>query len=415
MLDIDSTSSRDCATQAVQPDYFLTQYYYPATPATERAVEALRLELGLQNRATSREAVSGFLVACKALVWRGGCFLGFAHDKNTYGRGHATYRRMREALVALGYITLVRKGYKDLQSGETFVSVYKILIFPHAALTALRFEHLPPPQLVTVREPKGTGTGKFLSPKQCESRFGADYDIAVFRMTQVTKYLAQHPLVILGNAYKGLSRRFNDGRLDRGGRMYAGYSNLPKAVTEPWTGEVFSTRATATIDGEGLAYIDISACFLCIVASMNGHTIDSELDAYGSISFVVDDDSRDFAKVLVSTLIGNGGRKSRYTKKMKEDFAGVIQDHKISYFTDAIYQAYPYLDAEIDALEVMFRESEVMVRTIERCCMVEGFPVFPLHDAIFVKLSDVDRAKAILSDEFSKSIGFPPRLSVEIL
>lgn len=415
MLDIDSTS--------VQPDYFLTQYYYPATPATERVVEALRLELGLQNRDTSREAVSGFLVACKALVWREGTYLGFAHDKNAYGRGHATYTRMREALVALGYITLVRKGYKDLQSGETFVSVYKVLIFPDAVMTApldattepLRFEHRPPPQLVTVREPKGTGTGKFLSPKQCESRFGADYDIAVFRMAQVTKFLAEHPLVILGNAYQGLSRRFNDGRLDRGGRIYAGYSNLPKAVTEPWTGEVFSTRATATIDGEGLAYIDISACFLCIVASMTGNTIDKEVDAYGSISFVVDDDSRKFCKVLVSTLIGNGGRKARYTKKMKEDFAGVIQDHKISYFTAAIYQAYPYLDADIDGLEVMFRESEIMLRTLERCSMVEGFPVFPLHDAIFVKLSDVDRAKAILSDEFKKAVGFSPRLSVEIL
>lgn len=169
----------------------------------------------------------------------GGCFLGFAHDKNVYGRGHATYKRMREALVALGYVTLVRKGYKDLQSGETFVSVYKVLIFPHAALTALRFEHSPPPQLVTVREPKGTGTGKFLSPKQCQSRFGADYDLEVFRMELLTKFLSEHPLVILGNAYKGLSRRFNDGRLDRGGRMYAGYSNLPKKMLEPWTGEEF--------------------------------------------------------------------------------------------------------------------------------------------------------------------------------
>lgn len=413
MLDIVPTSTQ--SSQAIEADYLLTQYYYPATPATERAVEALRLELGLQNRDTSREAVSGLLVACKALVWRGGCFLGFAHDKNTYGRGHATYTRMREALVALGYITLVRKGYKDLQSGETFVSVYKILIFPHAALTALRFEHRPPPQLVTVREPKGTGTGKFLSPKQCEARFGADYDIELLRMRVLTQFLEQHPLVILGNAYKGLSRRFNDGRLDRGGRIYAGYSNLPKKMLEPWTGEVFSTRATATIDGERLAYIDISACFLCIVASMNGQKIDKEVDAYGSISFVVDDDSRDFAKVLVSTLIGNGGKKSRFTKQMKEDFSEVIGTTKISYFTAAIYEAYPFLDAEIDGLDVMFRESEVMVRTLEKCCMVEGFPVWPLHDAIFVKLSDVDRAKTILSDAFSKQVGFPPRLSVEIL
>lgn len=54
-------------------------------------------------------------------------------------------------------------------------------------------------------------------------------------------------------------------------------------------------------------------------------------------------------------MIGNGGRKSRYTKEMKEDFSGVVGDHKISHFTSAIYQAYPYLQAEIDGLDVMWR------------------------------------------------------------
>jgi hypothetical protein len=255
-----------------------------------------------------------------------------------------------------------------------------------------------------------------LSPKQCQSRFGADYDIEVFRMRVLTTFLEQHPLIISGNAYKGLSRKFNNGRLDRGGRMYAGYSNLPKTeVPEPWTGDEFFPRSTATIDGEQLAYIDISSSFLCIVAGMNGETIDSEVDAYSRISFVQDPDSRKFSKVLVASMIGNGGRKEKYTKQMKEKFWRVVGDHKISYFTSAIYQAYPFLQADIDALEVMFQESEIVMRTLERCTMIHGIPVWPLHDAIFVKVSDVEQAKAILSDEFKKAVGFAPRLSVEIL
>jgi hypothetical protein len=155
MLDIDAKSSAACASTAVQPDYYLTQYYFPATKATERVVEALRLELGLQNRDTSREAVSGFLVACRGLERREGTYLGFAHDKNVYGRGHATYTRMRKALVELGYITLVQPGSKNLRSGETFISVYKVIKFPDTATEPLRFEHKLPPQLVTVREQKG--------------------------------------------------------------------------------------------------------------------------------------------------------------------------------------------------------------------------------------------------------------------
>jgi hypothetical protein len=139
------------------------------------------------------------------------------------------------------------------------------------------------------------------------------------------------------------------------------------------------------------------------------------VDAYSRISFVQDPDSRKFSKVLVASMIGNGGRKEKYTKQMKEKFWRVVGDHKISYFTSAIYQAYPFLQADIDALEVMFQESEIVMRTLERCTMIHGIPVWPLHDAIFVKVSDVEQAKAILSDEFKKAVGFAPRLSVEIL
>lgn len=409
-------------SKRLNPSQFLTQYYYPADKATETAVEGLRVLLGLQDRDSSREAVSGFLVACRGLLWREDDLLGFPHDKNAYGRGHATYKRMRDELVALGYIVLVRKGYKDIRTGENFVSTYKVLRFPAECKTPLRFVHRPPDRLLTIREHKSKfrwatdhiDEGKILTVKQCRERFGSDYDIEEHWLRAVSDYLKQHPLEMAGNTYTGFSRKFNNSRMDRGGRIYTGYSSLKKELLDQETEEVFYPRKTATIDGEKVAYIDISACFLCIRAAMAGDIIPANKDPYSRISFVVDKPSRGFAKVLVSAMIANGGTKKRYTSEMKAKLSHVIGNNKLSYFTDAIYDAYPFMREEVDGLEVMFIESEIMMQTIIGC-MFSDMPVWPLHDALFVKQSQVEKAKAILSQQFEKKLGFPPRLGVDYL
>lgn len=409
-------------SKRLNPSQFLTQYYYPADKATERAVEGLRVLLGLQDRDTSREAVSGFLVACRGLLWREDDLLGFPHDKNAYGRGHATYKRMRDELVALGYIILVRKGYKDSRTGENFVSTYKVLRFPEECKTPLRFVHRPPDRLLTVREHKTRfrwatdhiDEGKILSVKECRERFGMDYDTQEMRLRSLAGYLQQHPLEMAGNSYTGFSRKFNNGRMDRGGRIYAGYSSLKKEFTDPETDEVIRPRETATIDGEKVAYLDIGASFLCIRAAMAGDVIPADKDPYGRLPFVVDKPSRKFAKVLVSAMIANGGTKKRYSPEMKAKFHQVIGDNKLSYFTDVIYAAFPFLRSEKDGLLVMYHESEIMMRTLEEC-MVSDVPVWPLHDALFVKQSQVEKAKTILSQQFEKRLGFPPRLGVDYL
>jgi hypothetical protein len=99
---------------------------------------------------------------------------------------------------------------------------------------------------------------------------------------------------------------------------------------------------------------------------------------------------------------------------MREDFGAVIGNHKISHFTDAIYKTFPFLRAKVDGLLVMYLESNIMVRTMESC-MAENIPVWPLHDAIFVRQSQAELAQAILSEEFWKVLGFKPRLKVDNL
>lgn len=422
------TASKKKESQRLTPKQFLVTDYYPADEATERAVEALRIELGLQNRDSSRGAVSSFLVACRGLLWRGDTLselsrdiLGFPHDKAAFGGPHATYTRMRIALIKLGYIALERKGSKDIETGENSVCLYKVLRYPDDSHKQLRFVHRPPERFLTVRQHKtrfGLTTddkddGKVLTQKECSKKFGTVYDVQELRLRGLSNYLQQHPLIISGTVYSGFSRKFNDGRLDRGGRIYAGYSSLKKKQVNPETGEIVYPRSTATIDGEKVALIDISASFLCVRAGMAGTSVPNDEDQYARLPFVVDKDSRAFAKVLVSAMIANGGTKKRYSPEMREKFPDVIGDHKISAFTGAIFQTFPFLqaEAEADGLEVVFIESEIVLRTVERC-MVAGVPVWPLHDAIFVRLSQVEQAKQILIEEFTKSLGFPPRLKV---
>lgn len=408
--------------ERLKPSAFIQQYFYPADSATKGAVEALRLELGLQDRDTSREAVSGYLVACRGLLWRQDTFFGFAHDKNAYGRGHATYKRMREALVALGHIVLVRKGYKDSQTSENSVSTYRVIRFPDACREPLRFEHRRPPQLLTVRERKGKfrattdeeDDGKILSNKECQQRFGQGFEDAKQRLEVLSSFLENHPLEMNGVAYKSFSRKFNNGRLDRGGRIYTGYTSLKKEMVDPDTGEVFYPRQSATIDGEKVALIDIGASFLCVAAGLAGVVIPNDQDPYSRLSFVVDEASRKWAKRLVSVMIANNGKRTNYSAEMKEEFATTIGKKPLSFFTEAVYQAFPFLRSGLDGLEVMFRESEFVLQTLERC-MAEGIAVWPLHDAIFVQHSYLDRAKVILTEEVDKSLGFKPRLSIDYL
>lgn len=401
---------------SIEPTYFIERHFFPANSATERAVEALRNELGLQNRVSSKEALSGFLVACRGLLTRQEEFLGFAGDKNAYGGPHRTYSRMKDALVDLGYLVRVRKGHFHPITKQNSVNTYRVLRFPDACRTPLAFEHRRPEELVSVRERKGRSgdpqEGRKLSQKECLSRFGTGFDIEVFSMKLLCDFLEQHPLVILGNSYKGLTRQFNDGRLDRGGRIFAGYSSLKKHVFDPETGEEIVTRSTARIDDEEVALIDISGSFLCICAGMVGEVVSKDEDPYARVPFVVNEESRKFAKVLVSAMIANGGKKKRYTKEMKEKHAGVIGSHKIGHFTSMIYSAFPFLEREIDGLQVMYKESCVMMRTLGRC-VHENIPAWPLHDAIFVKRSDAKRAEAILSECFAKEVGFEPRLNIE--
>lgn len=412
-------------SERIEPDFFLGQFYYPADKATEKAVEALRIELGLQNRDSSREAVSGYLVACRGLLGREASLLGFPHDPKAFERGHATYTRMRETLVEKGYIELAQTGYVDFREGTNFVSTYEVLRFPDACQEPLRFDHRRPEHILRVRQHKAKYSqttdhldeGRLLTERECLTKFGQDYILEEMRLRRLADYLEQHPLVMMGLAYKGFSRKFNNASLKRGGRIYTGYSSLKKELINGETGEVTYPRQTATIDGEKVVLIDISASFLCIRAAMGGDVILPDRDPYGRLPFVVGDDkdpSRAFAKVLVSAMIANGGTKKRYTQEMREDFRAVIGNHKISHFTDAIYAAFPFLRAKEDGLLVMFLESNIMVRTMESC-MAENIPVWPLHDAIFVRQSQAEMAQAILSEEFWKVLGFKPRLKVDNL
>ena len=122
-------------------------------------------------------------------------------------------------------------------------------------------------------------------------------------MERLNKAYSSHPLASPdGTAWGGAYRIFNEGRLDRGGRIYGDWQQLNE-------GE----RLKLTVDGEPLAEIDITACFLFILSARAGCPI-SDKDPYKAIPWVVDKPSRDLAKILVAAIISSDGPLTRFPR-----------------------------------------------------------------------------------------------------
>lgn len=99
--------------------------------------------------------------------------------------------------------------------------------------------------------------------------------------------------------------------------------------------------------------------------------------------------------------------------KLRADYPDIVQPRQsINHFKKSIHEVFPFLLDHVDGLEVMFRESEMMVATLHTC-IDEDVPAWPLHDCIFVRKSDTARATEIIKSEFSKLFGFKPTVTLD--
>ena len=127
---------------------------------------------------------------------------------------------------------------------------------------------------------------------------------------QLSKLWSKHPLVLpatehnAGIAFSCMTRIFHHGRLNHGGRYYAGYTNIPG-----------DERLHLTIDGEAIAEIDFNASQPTLFSTLLGMKMDVPevwTDAYANVMQRLSDVEEPYdvlrsrVKAVCVELIGSG-------------------------------------------------------------------------------------------------------------
>lgn len=203
--------------------------------------------------------------------------------------------------------------------------------------------------------------------------------------------------------HRGFFRGFNNGDrpgfdFDRGGRIYSAgedsYQNLPS-----------DERLKLTINGEAVAEVDVRASFITILYAM--HKLHFEGDPYVISGLGIE--GRQAVKMFVAATIGNGAPIEKWSKKHAKDFfddTGLrLRKHwPLSLVAQAALNKHPLLlrlnepikGRKRDWSDLMWIESQAILRTMLDLKRNYQVPSYPVHDSLIVAKSKADRAVAQL-------------------
>lgn len=407
-----TTTTEDTAPE---PKHFIRFNLVPTDSATEAFSEAFRREHGIRANEGSERAVWAFLAACKSLKDRDTKTFTWPSGKVPGGQHYQARLSVRNILIEARFF------HQDGPTGNSIngrCTVYRLDRLP--CTEGLRFMEVPPNRrdLVQVRDIKPSKhtqclfyepTGKMLTSGECIREFGEDtFEPLLTRMEEVNSLQYDHPLILNGDTYNHLVRKFSNRMLNHGGRLYGGYSSQKKGH-----------RTQATIDGEPIVQLDVKASFLFIRAAKAGVNLgEGHGDPYAALPFVTTEDraTRAFAKDLVSAMISCGGIKHHIPKDIKDNpaYAHIIEGRTMEDFQPQILEQFPFLERHVDGLHVMYLESEAILKTLE-LAIEQDIPAWPLHDCIFVRRSDLEAGVSIIKEGFEQEFRFRPTISVDRL
>ena len=255
---------------------------------------------------------------------------------------------------------------------------------------------------VRVRESKERweNKGQSILKRHCRRRFGSAYREEEIRLEKLNRTYEAHPLKALDGTHWGsVFRGFNEGRLDRGGRLYGDWQQLKEI-----------DRLKLTIDGEPVVEIDVVASFLFIVSAKDGRPVVST-DPYTDIPWVKDHRKRDLAKRLVSAIISKDGPLTKFPVGLRNDFS-IPKKDKLADYTGTILATYHQLDPPaVSGMYAMFLESEAIIGAIE-ALIAKGFVSYPVHDCLLVAEKHKDVAIEEIWRQMDDRFGAKPWLKV---
>lgn len=217
--------------------------------------------------------------------------------------------------------------------------------------------------------------------------------------------------------HRGFFRGYNNGdaqdfAFDKGGRLYSGgedsYQNLPD--TDRWK---------MTIDGEPVHEVDVSASYMNILYAFHQGNFEGDPFVVRSLG----PKSRGVVKMFVAATIGNGRPITKRSTKHTADFrlsasADLEQSWPIARVASETLLLHPLL-TELDRplagrvitwAELMWVESQAVVRTILDLLRNYGIPSYPVHDSLIVPRSKSAQAKKQLrAHYFGELLNLQPR------
>lgn len=416
MPDGSSEPRFDAEAVFLEGSAFVQRRFQPKDHLTQTYIECLGCALKLLpvDRPKSHEklvrCLSDFLVGVRQsedglLCW--------PMDANTFTGGPYSQEiatKVRSALKGAGLLWVVQRHRKGL----SVVYGCKKALAP----SWLKFEEHEKVPLLQVRAAKANFYHRYGRPKGKSlklSEFEGLYETPQAEMEEIIQHTTAHPLVDdNGTGWSRLTRVFNDGRLDHGGRLYCGYQSQKKERRVSWT-----------IDGEPVCEVDIKASFLFIGSRLIKLNKPLPSDPYSKIRFVRrKPELRDLGKILVSSIISKPNLPLKFPKSDEKDEAGrtiPLKDFfnlpasaNVMEYVEDVLAAYPFLkNLQNHGSMLMYLESQIIVDSmLELVRREEPIVTYPIHDCLICKEKDVEEVVEVLRCVMRHHLGAEPVLDI---
>lgn len=323
-----------------------------------------------------------------------------------YGRDVA--QKMKAALIRRGQLVEVQRHSLRL------CSVFQAQVDELPAW--LSFRKSRPVSLLKVRAPSLRVHGKLRRGRQIPmKRFDRRTVGPLVRdMKTINDMMERYPLVGPdGSMWDSCSRQFNGG--DETGRDWR---NLGGRIYGDWQNKSSDERLRFLLGGQPVCEIDLKACYLSMANLMADEPVTLPDDPYQAIGFVFDQKTRELAKRLVNAVLCKDGPVTRFPRgqngaSFRDEF-NIPKRLKVTDFLKDIFSAFPFLkDFHLDGLELMYRESELMVRSLLQLAEAD-VPAYPVHDCLICRRDDeavvVEVLKQVMREQFGGVVG----LEVEV-
>ena len=254
-------------------------------------------------------------------------------------------------------------------------------------------------------------------------------------VAELNEFINQQTITPASIRHMGWVRKFHMAhgsgyKWNKGGRLYS----QPPVRTSNYQNRPEKERINIEINGEPVVEIDIGSSYLTIFYAWHDIQLDPTEDAYRGVLGPSDLD-REVAKFWVNASFGTKSLLSRWTKDLVTELEKRLKKKAaakaVSYAFDRdaypmkaikkkVLARHPQLrgwGAEImgrvrDWGDLMFAESEVIIKTMLILKREHSTPCLPVYDAIIVPRSKAESARRVLSEQFRVETGVLPRLDV---